>query len=43
MDGQIVSVQNFIVFGFTRSYFAISPTRDGNVYIGIKLAHKSLS
>ena len=38
----MVSVHNFIVFGFNRNYFFISPTSDGSVYIDKQIVHKSL-
>ena len=43
MDGYIVSVQTLIEFGFSSNYFLILPTHDGDVYIGIQIAHTSLS
>ena len=33
MDGQNILVHNFLLFGFNRSYFFISPTGDSDVYI----------
>ena len=41
MDGYIVSVQNFIAFGFSITCFFISPTSDGDVNIDIQIAHES--
>ena len=42
MNGSKVLVHNFILFGFNRSYFFISPTSDGDVYIDKQIVHESL-
>ena len=38
----MVSVQNFIVLCFNRTYFFISPTSDGDVNTDIQIVYKSL-